>query len=72
MNKALAIQSARMPARNSKGVAPSAGAGVIKSIMAKKLHTSAEKKAHIDTRIYRKRDEGLFKPPDVSDALPID
>lgn len=56
MNKALAIQSARMQTPKYSAAAPSAR--VIQTMLAKKLHTSAEKKAHIDSRIYRKRDAG--------------
>ncbi|ERF69143.1 5-aminolevulinate synthase [Endocarpon pusillum Z07020] len=57
MNKALAVQSARMRTSNYTSAAPSIG--VVKSMLAKKLHTSAEKKANVDTRIYRKRDDVL-------------
>ncbi len=59
MNKALAVQSARMRTSTYPTRAPSVG--IVKSMMLKKrLHTSAEKKAHIDTRIYRKEDEGQY------------
>ncbi len=56
MNKALAVQSARMRTSNYTSAAPSVG--VVRSMLAKKLHTSAEKKANVDTRIYRKGDDG--------------
>ncbi|EXJ79914.1 5-aminolevulinate synthase, mitochondrial [Capronia epimyces CBS 606.96] len=46
MNKALAVQSARMTSRRSYGKA-TAGTGVVKSLLEKKLHTSAEKKANV-------------------------
>jgi 5-aminolevulinate synthase len=58
MNKALAVQSARMRTSTYTTAVPTVG--VVKSMMAKKLHTSAEKKANVDTRIYRKDDEGTF------------
>jgi 5-aminolevulinate synthase len=59
MNKALAVQSARMRTSNyTSAAAP--GVGVVKSMLAKKLHTSAEKKANVDSRIYRKTDDGWF------------
>ncbi|KIW51622.1 5-aminolevulinate synthase, mitochondrial [Exophiala xenobiotica] len=51
MNKALAVQSARLGQRNYGKVA--AGTGVVKSLLEKKLHTSAEKKASVDTNTFR-------------------
>ncbi|KAH0846353.1 5-aminolevulinate synthase, mitochondrial [Fonsecaea pedrosoi] len=52
MNKALAVQSARINTRRSYGNV-AAGAGVVKSLLEKKLHTSAEKKASVDTNLFR-------------------
>ncbi|KAL6243257.1 hypothetical protein RBB50_009809 [Rhinocladiella similis] len=51
MNKALAVQSARLGQRNYGKVAT--GTGVVKSLLEKKLHTSAEKKASVDTNMFR-------------------
>ncbi|KAK6365646.1 hypothetical protein LTS17_011032 [Exophiala oligosperma] len=51
MNKALAVQSARLGQRNYGKVATSTG--VVKSLLEKKLHTSAEKKASVDTNMIR-------------------
>ncbi|KAJ9634816.1 hypothetical protein H2204_006049 [Knufia peltigerae] len=51
MNKALAVQSARLGQRNYGKVAT--GTGVVKSLLEKKLHTSAEKKASVDTNMIR-------------------
>ncbi len=61
MNKALAVQSARM--RPSTYATPAPSVGVVKSMMTmkKKLHTSAEKKANVDTRIYHKENEGQYE-----------
>jgi 5-aminolevulinate synthase len=56
MNKALAVQSARMRTKKYTTAPPSVG--VVKSMMAKKLHTTAEMKANVDTMIYRKGEEG--------------
>ncbi|KAK5216049.1 hypothetical protein LTR47_009507 [Exophiala xenobiotica] len=58
MNKALAVQSARLGQRNYGKVA--AGTGVVKSLLEKKLHTSAEKKASVDTNMFR---PGQQAPP---------
>merc|ERR1712000_528096 len=51
MNKALAVQSARLGQRSYGKAA--AGTGVVKSLLEKKLHTSAEKKASVDTNTFR-------------------
>lgn len=59
MNKALAVQSARIRTSNFSSAAPSVG--IVKSLMTKTLHTSAEKKANVDTRVYRKGEEGRSK-----------
>jgi hypothetical protein len=59
MNKALAVQSARMRTSHYSTSLPSIG--VVKSMMARKLHTTAEKKANVDTRVYRKGEEGRLK-----------
>lgn len=60
MNKALAVQSARLNTRRSYGTA--AGTGVVKSLLEKKLHTSAEKKASVDTNMFRPAQQGIFPP----------
>ncbi|ETI23518.1 5-aminolevulinate synthase, mitochondrial [Cladophialophora carrionii CBS 160.54] len=52
MNKALAVQSARINHRRSYG-SVAAGTGVVKSLLEKKLHTAAEKKASVDTNVFR-------------------
>lgn len=52
MNKALAVQSARIFTRNGSKAATSIG--IVKSLLEKKLHTSAEKKANVDTNMFRK------------------
>ncbi|EHY57145.1 hypothetical protein HRR83_002640 [Exophiala dermatitidis] len=52
MNKALAVQSARLTSRRSYGKA-AAGTGVVKSLLEKKLHTSAEKKANVASNVVR-------------------
>jgi hypothetical protein len=59
MNKALALQSARIRTSNYTTAAPRVGA--VKSMMAKKMHTSADHKARVDTRIYHKDDQGRLK-----------
>jgi 5-aminolevulinate synthase len=60
MNKALAVQSARIRTSSYGTAAPSVG--IVKSMMMKKkLHTSTEMKANVDTRIYRKEDEGQYR-----------
>jgi len=51
MNKALAVQSARYQSRNYAKAATSTG--IVKSLLEKKLHTSAEKKASVDTNMFR-------------------
>jgi 5-aminolevulinate synthase len=56
MNKALAVQSARIQQR---GLAKAAGGtGIVKSMLEKKLHTSAEKKASVDTNLFRENKQG--------------
>lgn len=52
MNKALAVQSARIHTRSYNKVA-AGSTGTVKSLLEKKLHTSAEKKASVDTNILR-------------------
>ncbi|KIV77354.1 5-aminolevulinate synthase, mitochondrial [Exophiala sideris] len=52
MNKALAVQSARLNTQRSYGKVAT-GTGVVKSLLEKKLHTSAEKKANVDTNMMR-------------------
>lgn len=51
MNKGLAVQSAKINARAYTKAATSTG--IVKSLLEKKLHTSAEKKAAVDTQMYR-------------------
>ncbi|KAK5094895.1 hypothetical protein LTR24_003343 [Lithohypha guttulata] len=51
MNKGLAVQSAKINARNYSKAATSTG--IVKSLLEKKLHTTAEKKANVDTKMYR-------------------
>lgn len=60
MNKALAVQSARLGQRNYGKVAT--GTGVVKSLLEKKLHTSAEKKASVDTNMIRPAQHGMNFP----------
>lgn len=58
MNKALAVQSARINTRNYTKAAT--GTGVVKSLLEKKLHTSAEKKASVETNnVWRKEHRGM-------------
>ena len=52
MNKALAVQSARIHARNYSKPA-TGSSGTVKAMLEKKLHTSAEKKASVDTNMLR-------------------
>lgn len=56
MNKALAVQSARI--RTATYTKAAAGASTAKSFLEKKLHTSAEKKASVDTNVFDKRQQG--------------
>lgn len=58
MNKALAVQSARMRPSSVGRVASGVG---IKSAMMKNLHTTADKKANLDPRVYHKKDEGKIE-----------
>ncbi len=58
MNKALAVQSSRI--RTATYTKAATGAGTAKSLLEKKLHTSAEKKASVDTNnVFRTRQQGL-------------
>lgn len=57
MNKALAVQSARIGSQRSYGKLAT-GTGVVKSLLEKKLHTSAEKKASVDTDLFRPAQPG--------------
>lgn len=60
MNKALAVQSARI--RTASYTKAATGAGTAKSLLEKKLHTSAEKKASVDTNnVFNKRQQGLSR-----------
>lgn len=58
MNKALAVQSARISSRRSyTNLATSTG--VVKSLLEKKLHTSAEKKASVEQNVFRPAQQGM-------------
>ena len=52
MNKALAVQSAKIHSRNY-GKSAASSTGTVKAMLEKKLHTSAEKKASVDTNMMR-------------------
>ncbi|ETN40361.1 5-aminolevulinate synthase, mitochondrial [Cyphellophora europaea CBS 101466] len=52
MNKALAVQSARISSRNYGKVA-TGSSGTVKNLLNKKLHTSAEKKASVAANVIR-------------------
>ena len=58
MNKALAVQSARI--RTATYIKATTGASTAKSLLEKKLHTSAEKKASVDTNVFDKRQQGSY------------
>jgi hypothetical protein len=61
MNKALAVQSARI--RTATYTKAATRVGTAKSLMEKKLHTSAEKKASVDTtNVFKNRQQGLWLP----------
>lgn len=61
MNKALAVQSARI--RSATYTKAATRVGTAKSLMEKKLHTSAEKKASVDTtNVFKNRQQGLWLP----------
>ena len=61
MNKALAVQSARI--RTATYTKAATRAGTAKSLLEKKLHTSAEKKASVDTtNVFNNRQRGLCCP----------
>ncbi|KAK5096658.1 hypothetical protein LTS08_007531 [Lithohypha guttulata] len=62
MNKGLAVQSAKLNARHYSK--PATSSGIVKSLMEKKLHTTAEKKASIDNQMYRAEQ----RPPPPSEA----
>ena len=55
MNKGLAVQSAKIQARSVSKAATSSG--IVKSLLEKKLHTTAEKKANVDTQMYRREQQ---------------
>jgi hypothetical protein len=57
MNKALAVQSARI--RTATYTRAATGAGTAKSLLEKKLHTSAEKKASVDINVFNNRQQGM-------------
>lgn len=71
MNKGLAVQSAKINARNYSKAATSTG--IVKSLLEKKIHTTAEKKAAVDTQMYRSeqrspppaRAQDFVKKPEV-------
>jgi hypothetical protein len=59
MNKALAVQSARI--RTATYTKAATGAGTAKSLLEKKLHTSAEKKASVDiNNVFNNRPQGEY------------
>ena len=61
MNKALAVQSARIRTATYTKIAT--GAGTAKSLLEKKLHTSAEKKASVVTNnVFPARQQGPCLP----------
>lgn len=62
MNKGLAVQSAKLHARNYSK--PATGASIVKSLFEKKLHTTAEKKASVGTQMFRAEQ----RPPPASQA----
>jgi 5-aminolevulinate synthase len=61
MNKALAVQSARISARSYAKTA-TGSSGTVKNLLNKKLHTSAEKKASVDARVIRPSPKGESCP----------
>jgi 5-aminolevulinate synthase len=59
MNKALAVQSARI--RTATYTKAATGASTAKSLLEKKLHTSAEKKASVNTNnVFNNHEQGLY------------
>ena len=58
MNKALAVRSAQNSARNYGKVA-TGSTGTVKSLLEKKLHTSAEKKASVDGNVLPRAHPGI-------------
>ena len=59
MNKALAVQSARISSRNYGKVA-TGSSGTVKNLLNKKLHTSAEKKASVAANVIRGAPAGVY------------
>jgi hypothetical protein len=59
MNKALAVQSAKISARSYAKVAPGTSS-VVKKLLNKKLHTTAEKKASVDSHVIRGAPTGMW------------
>lgn len=60
MNKALAVQSARI--RTAAYTQAATGAGTARSLLEKKLHTSAEKKARVDVdKVFNNRPQGSYR-----------
>ena len=68
MNKALAVQSARISARSYSKPA-TGSSGTVKNLLNKKLHTSAEKKASVDARMIRGTPKGKLLPCVTSDQF---
>lgn len=66
MSKALAVQSARIKTANF-ATAGAAKAGAFKSIVARKIHTSAERKANVEPSSYKKNGHGKFDPHRATD-----
>jgi 5-aminolevulinate synthase len=61
MNKALAVQSAKISAR-SYAKAATGSSGTVKNLLSKKLHTSAEKKASVEPHAIRGAPKGTCDP----------
>jgi 5-aminolevulinate synthase len=60
MNKALAVQSARI--RTATYTKAATGAGTAKSLLEKKLHTSAARKASVDVdNVFNNRPRGWYR-----------
>ena len=57
MNKALAVQSARV--RTATYTKNAVTKGIVKTMLAKRLHTTAENKASLDVNVFRKEPHGV-------------
>ncbi|RMD43129.1 hypothetical protein DV735_g2054, partial [Chaetothyriales sp. CBS 134920] len=67
MNKALAVQSARILARGYASAPATGSVGRVKALLEKKLHTSAEKRANVNTS----RANGARKAPAPAPAATV-